>query len=495
MAINFTQQASDKVRFESTAASSQTIRPETPPRASCIAIRSLSERQSPLLKSKAMLNPRGAIATNGPGDRTLGNAGQEPPDFSCPDSPLSTTLIRKIDRLTGDDERKSKRSLLRLHGSGAGQVNDRLAPLNINWLVSVDDSIAPGELGRATPPPGSLPPASPGGPAPAQKAPRPMTASEAFFHYPGPGADKLGYAQWLQSHPLHRMFRQVYPLHDAVGSLGQPIETAMHHVLKGGIREPLNFYHTLMSIVEAPGSEDRSKEFEILYRNAAAVSRNANGLLREQADFFSRFFSLLVALTIEPVSESKERLVESLRQEWLETDFNALCGQVETPAPQAHWQDTRPSRMKITGRRTLSEAIGHGKMSPRKRQKTDHHQDGSTAASNAPPALAQQAPDSPRQASPRKADTENDAELSPPLEGDRSLADVRSLTRKPAALKRKPGLNGASFKAWLESIPAMQPGASPATARASSARQASGAPASASAMMAADSHEKQLTNQ
>lgn len=436
-----------------------------------------------------------AIAAHGAGDRTPGHAGQEPSDVSCPDSPLSTKLIRRIDRLTGDEERKSKRSLLRLHGSGSGQVNDRLAPLNINWLVSVDDSVVPGELGRATPPPVCLPPATSGGPAPQQKAPRPMTASEAFFHYPGRGADNLGYAQWLQSHPLHRMFRQVYPLHDAVGSLGQPVETAMHDVLKGGIREPLDFYHTLMSIVEAPGSGNRCREFEILYRNAAAVSRNADGLLREQADFFSRFFSLLFALTIEPDSENKERMVEGLRQEWLETDFNALCAQAEALAPQAHRQDARSPRTKISGRRTLSDALGHGEMSPRKRQKTDHHRDLSTAAGNASPALAQQATDSPRQASPRKADTENDAELSPPLEGDRSLADVRSLTRKPAALKRKPGLNGPSFKAWLESIPATQPGASPATARASSVKQASDAPASASALMAADSHEKELSNQ
>jgi hypothetical protein len=53
-----------------------------------------------------------------------------------------------------------------------------------------------------------------------------LTAAEAFFHYPGPGNDEQQFAQWLQAHPLHQMFRQVHPINDALSLPGQAIHTS-----------------------------------------------------------------------------------------------------------------------------------------------------------------------------------------------------------------------------------------------------------------------------
>jgi len=500
MAINFTEQVRDKSRVENPATNTEASRPASQPPASGIAIRSLSERQpAPPLLCNAAANQRNSIAAGSPGNRKMGQASGSLSDASRPHSPLSAKLIRKIERLTGDEEEKSKRSLLRLHGSDTGHVDDMLAPLKINWLVSVDDSVASGELSRATPPPGCTLSAEGKCVFPVLEVPqlpprRELTPTEAFFTYPGPGANNLGYAQWMQSHPLHRMFRQVYPLHEAISSLGQPVETPMHALLRGGIWKPLSLYHTLMVLVEDAASEGRSSAFETLFRNAVAVSRQADGLLKKQADFFSRFFSVLIALGNQVGNADNERLIETLRQEWLETDFNVLSGHVETHAPQAYWQAAEPARMQASGRRSLADALGQGDMSPRKRQKTGHDRDASTADSKGQAAFALQAPGSPCQDGLRTPDADDNAERSPPLEGKRTPVGLRNLSWNTPPLKRKPRMAELPFKAWVASASAREAGASPATARPPSGQLASGALASGAAITPADPHGNQLSN-
>lgn len=157
MAIDFTKQVRDKFCPENNENNADAGQLASPQRSSDIVIRSVSERQPvPSLLGNAVAGQRNAIGPGSPGNRTVAQAGKKLSGSSMTNSPLSIKLLRKIDRLTGDDEGRSGRSLLRLHGNDAVDGNDRLAPLRINWLITVDEPIVPGELSRATPPPGAL---------------------------------------------------------------------------------------------------------------------------------------------------------------------------------------------------------------------------------------------------------------------------------------------------------------------------------------------------
>lgn len=495
MAINFTKQVRDKFCPENNEKTADAGQLASPQRASSIAIRSVSERQPvPLLLGNAVAGQHDTTAPGSLGNRTVAQAGMKPSGSSMPNSPLTIKLLRKIDRLTGEDEGTSRRSLLRLHGNDAVHGNDMLAPLKINWLVTVDEPIAPGELSRAIPPPGGMPPVSappstPGVAAPLPRKKGPMTPAEAFFQYPGPGAATLDYGQWMQSHPLHSMFDDVYPFHRATRALGHYIETPMHTVLKGGIHEPLSFHHSLMELSER--TDGSSKEFETLYRNAMAVSHASGGLLREQADFFSRFFSALIALKMQPAQDDKDRIIETLRQEWLKTDFSKLYALPEANPQQAHSQAAKPARMQVSGRRPFDDAM-ELEMPPRKKLKADH-QEASTTASAEPLASARQAPASPRHALPRTFDADSDTELSLSPERERSPVKTR-LSWRSSILKRKANMTERQFKAWLANIPAKEVGATSGPERESSAQQASDQPVAGTAITPAQSHGKPLSN-
>ena len=498
MAMNFTNHVRAKAHAENSAENTEAGQRASPQRASDIVLRSISERKPvlPLLGNPAA-NQRNATVPGSPGNRTVGEVGKELSNASRPNLPMSTKLVRKIDRLASDDNDKSRRSLLRLHGNDALHSDDPLAALNVEWIVTVDEQVAPDELSRATPPPAcALPVAEPSPSMPLEAAPQqqkksPMTAAEAFFHYPGPGGENLQHAQWLQSHPLHRMFRRVYPLYDAMGSLQQRIDTPVHIVLQGGIRDPMSFYHSLMEICEQTDSD--LKKFETLYRNAVEVSNNADGMLREQADFFSRFFSALIALKTGPGQAEQTRIIETLRQEWLETDFSMLLGHPEASPPQAHWQAAEPARTQVSGRRTFACAMGSGDMSPRKKQKTVHPQEAATTASNERPA-SRQTPDSPAPASPRASDSDSDTELSPTSERYVRSTRSRSLSWKTSMLKRQPGLTGSEFNAALDKASIKGISASRSPAQQSSAQQAGNQAPSGTTMTPAEPHGRPLSN-
>lgn len=476
MAMNFTSQVRANAYAKSSAENTKAGQQPSPQRPSGMVIRSISERKPVLpLLGNPPANQRNATAPGSPGNRTVGDVGKGLPNASRPNLPLPTKLVRKIDRLAGDDNDKSRRSLLRLHGNDALHSDDPLAALNVEWIVTVDEPVALDELSRATPPPGCMlpvaeaSPSMPGEAAPQQQKKSPMAAAEAFFHYPGPEDENLQHAHWLRSHPLHRMFRGVYPLYDAMGSVQQCIDTPVHIVLKGGIRDPMSFHHSLMQICEQTDSD--LKKFEMLYRNAVEVGHNADGVLREQADFFSRFFSALIALKTGPGQAEQARIIENLRQEWLETDFSRLLGHPEASPPRAHWQAAEPGRTQVSGRRTFACAMGRGDMSPRKKQKTVHRQEAATTDSNQRPA-SRQAPDSPPPASPRASDSDSDTELSPTSERYLRSAKSRSLSWKTSMLKRQPGLTGSEFNAALAKASLKGLGASSSPAQQSPAQQA-----------------------
>jgi hypothetical protein len=415
---------------------------------------------------------------------------------SRPSSPLSTKLVRRINRLAGDDNARNSRSLLRLHGGDAVRGNDPLAPLNIKWLISTEEPVAPGELSRATPLPScmqavaDLPSALPASAAAEQQKKSLVAAAEAFFHYPGPGDDEQQFARWLQAHPLHQMFRQVYPINDAISLLGQDIRTPVHAVLEGGISDPTRFHHSLMQICEQ--AKSRFTKPETLFRDAVTVSSHATGLLQKKADFFSRFFSVLIALEIVPDQHEKTRISETLRQEWLETDFSMLLGHPEASLLQAQWQAAEPARTQVSGRRTFADAMGRGDMSPRKKQKTVHHQEASTPAADECRASARQTPGSPGHSSPQTPDAGIAAELSPPSDNYPGAIKLRSRSWKSSALKRKTKLSEREFNAWLASIPATGFSASPVRTQQSPVQQASDPPGSGTTMTPAEPQEKPL---
>lgn len=489
-----------KARAEKSPESTEAGQPASPTRASRIVIRSTPERKPVLLAlpGNRVANQRNATAPGSPGNRTVEQAGDELSRQSRPGSPLSTKLVRRINRLAGDDDGRSKRALLRLHGDDAVLGNDPLAPLNIAWMISVEEPVAPGELSRTAPPPGCMPlvagspPSMSGSTTAEQHKEGLMTAAEAFFHYPGPGDGEQPFSQWLQAHPLHRMFRQVYPINDAPSSLEQDIRTPMHTILEGGISDPMRFHHSLMQISEQ--ADGRFTKSEALFRDAVAVSRHADGLLQRQADFFSRFFSVLIALQTVEDQHEKARIITTLRQEWLETDFGSLLDPPEISPLQTHWQAAGPARTQVSGRRTFSDAMGRGDMSPRKRQKTVHHQQASTPATDAQQASARQTPDSPRHASPRTYDADSDAELSPSSDKHHSPVRSRSLSWKTSTLKRKPRLKQREFEAWTANIIASGVGASAVRTPQSPAQQASNPPASGTAVRPAEPPEKPSTD-
>lgn len=498
MAINI--DCIKKARAEKSPESIEAGQPALPKQASRIIIRSTLERKPVLLPlpGNRVTNQRNATAPGSPGNRTVEQLGDELSNQFRPSSLLPTKLVRRINRLAGDDNDRSNRSLLRLHGDDAVRDNDPLAPLNIEWMISVEEPVAPGELSRATPPPGcmqlvagSLPSLSASTAAGQQKK-RLMSAAEAFFHYPVPGDGEQPFAQWLQAHPLHRMFRQVYPINDAISLPEQDIRTPMHTVLEGGISEPMRFHHSLMQISEQ--ADGRFAEPEALFRDAVAVSKHADGLLQRQADFFSRFFSVLIALQTVPGQHQKAHIIESLRQEWLETDFGSLLGLPEISPPQTHWHTAEPARTQVSGRRTFSDAMGRDDMSPRKKQKTVHHHKASMPATDAHQASARQTPDSPRHDSPRTYDADSDAELSPSSDRHQSPVRSRSLSWKTSTLKRKPKLNERAFKAWVANRTASGVGASPVRTPQSPVQQASDPPVSGTTVMPAEPPEKPLTD-
>jgi hypothetical protein len=93
-----------------------------------------------------------------------------------------------------------------------------------------------------------------------------------------------------------------------------------------------------------------------LFRDAAAVSKQAAGPLQKKADFFSRFFSVLIALETGLDQHEETRISETLRQEWLETDFSVLLDRPEARPSQAQWHAAEPARTQVSGRRTFAEA-------------------------------------------------------------------------------------------------------------------------------------------
>lgn len=498
MAINFTKQVRAKASAEDSVKNAEAGQRALPQQVCDVVIRSVSERKPALpLLDLMVANQRNAIVPGSPGNRTFEQAGSELSNCSRPNSPLPKKVLRQINRLLGGDDDKGTRSLLRLSGNDVVSSNDPLAQLNIMWLIDAREPIAPGDLSRATPPPGALlpvaesPPSLPAAAAAEQRKQSRRTAAEAAFHYPGPGDQNLGRGQWLLTHPLHQMFRQVYPLHGAVGSLEHHIDTPMHTVLEGGIRNPLSFYHSLMVICEQ--ADSRFTALETLYRNAVAVSKNADGLLREQADFFSRFFSALIALKTVQDQNERTNIIETLRQEWLETDFSLLLGHPEASPLQTQWQGAEPARTQVSGRRTFADAIGHGDMPPQKKQRTVDHQEAATADGDEQPASARQTLHSHRHASPRTSDADSDTDLSPPLDKYRRPTKPRSRSWKPCMLKRQPKVIGREFHARLANIALKGMSASSSPTQQSSVQQASvqqagNPPVSGTTMKPAEAH-------
>jgi hypothetical protein len=498
MAMNIINQALATAHDETSPESTEAGRPASPQQASRIVLRSTSERKPVLLRplGSPVANQRNATAPGSPCNPVVEEASKEASNQSRPSSPLSSTLVRKINRLAGDDNAKNSRSLLRLHSGDAVRVSDPLAPLNIQWLISTEDPVAPGELSRATPPPAclqevaDLPPGLPAPPA-EQHRKSVMSTAEAFFHYPGPHDDEQQFAQWLRAHPLHQLFRQVYPINDAISLLGQDIRTPVHAVLEGGIRDPERFHRSLMQVCKQ--TDRGSMKPATLFRDAVAVSKHAAGLLQKKADFFSRFFSVLIALETVPDQHEKTRISETLRQEWMETDFAMLLGHTEARPPQAQWQAAEPARTQVSGRRTLSDAIGHGDMSPRKKQKTVHNQEASTPANDECQASPRQTPDSPRCSSPQSSDPDIAADLSPSSDKHASAIKFRNRSWKSSALKRKAKLSEREFNAWRANIPGISLSVSPARAQQSPVQQANETPVSSTTVTPAEPHEKPLS--
>lgn len=500
MAINFTKQIRAKACAENRAEKPEAGQQASTQQGSGVVIRSLSERRpAPPLLDQVVANQGNGTAPNSPARATVEQAGNELSNDPCQHSPLPNKALRQIHRLLDGDNDNGPRSLLRLYGNEVASSTDPLGQLNIMWLVDAKEPIAPGDLSRATPPPVAVPlvaespPSLPAASAAEQRKQSLRTAAEALFHYPGPGDQNLGHDQWLLTHPLHRMFRQVYPLHGAIGSLEQNIGTPMHTILKGGIRNPLNFYHSLMVICEQ--ADGVFTEFETHFRNAVAVSKTADGLLREQADFFSRFFSALIALKTTQGQDARDNIIQTLRQEWLETDFTLLLGHPEASPPQAQWQAAEPARTQVSCRRTFADAIGHGDMPPRKKQKTVRHQEeASTTAGDEQPASARQALHSHRHASPRTSNADSDTDLSPPSDNYRRPAKPRSGSWKASLLKRQSKLSGREFDAKLANIAINGMSASPSPTQQSSVQQAGNPPESGITMKLAEPLEKTLSN-
>jgi hypothetical protein len=494
MAINFAKQIRAKACAENRAEEPEAGQQASAQQVCGVVIGSLSERRpaSPLLDQVAA-NQRNGTAPAGPARETAEQAGNELSNESCPDSPLPNRELRQIHRLLGGDNDNGSRSLLRLYGNEVENGTDPLGRLNIMWLVDAREPIGPSDLSRATPPPvaaplvAGSPPSLPAASAAEQPRQGLRTAAEALFHYPGSGDGNPGYGQWMLTHPLHRMFQLVYPLHGAIGSLEQSIDTPMHTILKGGIRNPLGFYQSLVVISER--ADGAFREFETLYRNAVAVSRNADGLLREQADFFSRFFSALIAIKTAQDQDAREKIIETLRQEWLETDFTLLLGQPEASPPQRQWQAAEPARTQVAGKRTFADAIGDGDMPPQKKQKTVYRQRAFTPAGDEQAASERQALHSRRHASTRTSDADTDPDLSPPRNTYRRLTKPLIFRWNKPVLKRQAKFTG-KFDPRLTNMAVKGMNASPSPAHQPSVQQAGNPSVSGTTMKPAEAHGK-----
>ncbi len=489
MAIHFTKHPRAGACGENRAEKPDASQQASTQQVAGVVIRSLSERPSaPLLLDQVAANERDATAPASPAKAGVKQAGNELPSTPRPDSSLPKKALRQIHRLLGPDNGNGPRSLLRLYGNEGAYGADPLDQLNIMWLVDAREPIVPGDLSRATPPPvgdgslSSLPTAC----AAEQRKDNLRAAAEAFFHYPGPGDGNPGYGQWMLTHPLHRMFQQVYPLHGASSSLAQSIDTPMHTILKGGIRDPLGFYQSLMLISER--ADGAFTEFETLYRNAVAVSRNANGALREQADFFSRFFTALIAIKTEQSQDARENTIETLRQEWLETDFTLLLGQPQASPPRTQGQAAEPARTQVAGKRTFAQAIGDGDTLPQKKQKTVDSQKPLTPAGDEQSASERQARRSHRHASTRTFDADTDTDMSPSRNIYRSQTKpVLNRWDKPA-LKRQTKFINMGANAGLANMAVKGMTASPDPAHQSSVQQAGNPSVPGAAMKSAQAH-------
>lgn len=178
MAMNNINQAWVIACDETSPGSTEAGQPASPQQASRIVLRSASERKPVLLRppGSPVARQRNAIAPGSPCTPVAGQADDEASSQSRPILPLSSTLVRRINRLAGDDDAKNSRSLLRLHGGDATDANDPLAPLNIQWLISTEEPVAPGASSRATPSSPCMravagsPPAMPASPAQWQAA-------------------------------------------------------------------------------------------------------------------------------------------------------------------------------------------------------------------------------------------------------------------------------------------------------------------------------------
>lgn len=469
----------------------------SPQQSTRMVLRSTSERKPVLLRplGTPASSRSNAAPPGSPGHSVVEQAGNDVPSRSRPSPPLSSTIVRRINHLACDDHGKNSRSLLRLHGSDAVRTGDPLAPLNIQWLISTDDPVAPGELGKAMPPPrvvqavADSPPAFL--PSAAEQQSPIAVSAEAFFHYPGPVDDGQQFAQWLKAHPIHQMFLQVYPVSEAFNLLGLSMHTPMHTVLEGGIIDPTRFHRSLMQICAQ--AESGSIKPATLRRDAMAVSKHADGLLQKKADFFSRLFAALVALEAGVDQDENARISETLRQEWLETDFSMLLGRPEASLPQAQRHAAEPVRTQVSGRRTFANAMEDAGMSPRKKQKVVHHHETATPAADEGQALARQTPASPRHSSPQASDHHTDADLSPPLEGHGSPNKLRARSWKAYALKRKAKLREREFKAWRENIAGRSVTLSPVRTQQSPVQQADQPPMSSAAGTSTQAHEKPLS--
>nr|WP_217344117.1 hypothetical protein [Noviherbaspirillum sp. L7-7A]MBV0878229.1 hypothetical protein [Noviherbaspirillum sp. L7-7A] len=499
MAVNFIKQIRAEACGENLAERPEAGQQASTQQVSGVVIRSLSERLPALpLLDQVVANQRNDTAPASPARVTVEQAGNELSNDHCPDLPLPNRALRQIHRLLGDDNDNGPRSLLRLYGNEGASGTDPLGQLNIMWLLDAREPIAPGDLSRATPPPVAVPladgspPSLPAASAPGQRKQSLKAAAAAFFHYPGSGDGNLNYGQWMLAHPLHRMFRQVYPLHGAIGSLEQSIDTPVHTILKGGIRNPLAFYQSLMVISER--EDGAFTEFETLFRNAVAVSRNADGPLREQAHFFSRFFSALIALRTTQRQDVRDNIIETLRQEWLETDFTLLLGQPEASPPQAQWQAAEPVRTQVAGKRAFADAIGGGGMPPQKKQKTLDRQKACTPAPDDQGASEGQALPLHRHASTRTLDVGADTELSPPGHKYRSPTKPPILRWDKPALKRQAKFIIRESDPRLKNMAVKETIASPSPAHHSSVQRAGNLPVSGTTVTPAEAHGKTSSN-
>ena len=324
--------------------------PALPPR---ISFKSRSDEQETLAVRRNASAP-GAPA--GLPDKPPGGDGA---GHAAPVTPVPKGTLSRIDRLLGGAQSRGKCRKSKDVGD-SHDVADPLASLKIQLMICTDQSGPPGASGTAQPEPSRRHPATTGTPA------------EAFFRYAGAAGDREQHGQWLHGHPLHALFNQVYPLNGLAREVaGEGVITPMHIVLQGGISDQAGFYRSLRQICAQ--NDDIGMRPETLYRNAVKVSDNASGLLREQADFFSRFFSALVALDLQADdTQACRQIAESLRQEWLETDFDALLGRPAAPPPGLTTSEGQTARRQISTWGRSAELADASAMPPRKKQKIDH---------------------------------------------------------------------------------------------------------------------------